>query len=521
MRSDRRRGRSGRWLRSGGAVCCLLLGLLVAPAAGQEAAPVEPSSLNLWPVYQDRVDAVERATVQEGLGPLVESRRALDGSTQDFALRPFFHRQDERRPLDRTEWEFLYPLMTYSRTGTDWEFQFLQLLNFRNEGLAQEREDRADFFPFYLSGTTSAGQRYWGVLPFYGRVYERLGQDQADWVMFPLYAHFVKQGVETRYFPWPLISRTRGEKRAGFRIVPFYGEEREEGVSEMRFVLWPLFIQRRTGLDTDKPEETLSILPFYIRQHSPTRDSTTVLWPLFNHTRDEEQQYEQWDAPWPLVQIARGERRSVTRVLPFFSVGRRVLRQEFLLKEMVSTELIVLFPVYMRSVDEIATSRTVRERVLWWLYSDTRQTGQDGNTRRIDSWPFFHYERDREGAVGFWTLALLEPFLPGNEKIEQNYSPLWTLYSYRRNAAGDSVWSFLWNLLRHEETRQGLSVEVLGPVLTYREAGREAHLSLLGGLFEYAEREGVHSVRLFREFGLTWTPLPQPVADLHPTGGSR
>ncbi len=246
-----------------------------------------------------------------------------------------------------------------------------------------------------------------------------------------------------------------------------------------------------------------------------------MLWPFFNYTRDRERQYEQWDAPWPLVQIARGEGRTINRFLPFISVERRVLQHEFLLKEMVSTELIVLFPLYSQSVDEIATGRTVRDRVLWWLYSDTRQTGQDGNIRRIDSWPFFHYERDREGAVRFWTLALLEPFMPGNEKIEQSYSPLWSIYTYRRNAAGDSAWSFLWNLLRQEDTRQGVTVEILGPVLTYREAGENAHLSMLGGLFEYKVRHGVRSVRLFRNLVLTWTPMPQPVAALDPTGGSR
>ncbi len=500
---------------------CLLLGLLAGRAAGAVAAEAEPASLNLWPVYQDRVDAVEQAHVREGLGPFVESQRALDGSTEYFALRPLFHRWKEHRPLEETEWQVLYPLMSYSRTGPDWQFQFLQLINLRGEGRPHEREKRSDFFPLYMSGTTEAGEHYWGVLPFYGRVHNRLGQDEADWVMFPLYAHFVKQGVETSYSPWPLISRTRGEKRSGFRVVPLYGEDRQEGVSELRFVLWPLYIQQRTGLDSDNPEELLSILPFYIRQHSKGRDSTTVLWPFFTHTQDREGRYEQWDAPWPIVKIARGEGRTITRFFPLFSVERQALRNEFLLKEVERSNLILLFPLYMHSVDTIATGRTVQDRILWWLYSDTRQTGQDGDTRRIDTFPLFHYERDREGRVAFWTLALLEPFFPGNEKIEQNYSPLWTLYSYRRNPAGNSSWSFLWNLLRQEESRRGVTVEILGPVLTYREAGEDAHFSLLAGLFEYDVRSGVRSVRLFHDLVLTWTPVPQRIAALDPTGGSR
>ncbi|MFI5338806.1 MAG: hypothetical protein ACHQ7N_03085 [Candidatus Methylomirabilales bacterium] len=503
-----------------GSVLCLLLGLMAAPAAGEEVAAAERSPLNLWPFYQNRVDPVERADVQGGLAPLVESQRALDGSTQDFALRPLFHQREERQ-LDRLEWEALYPLMSYSRTGQDWEFQFIQLLNFRNEGRQQEREQRADFFPFYLSGTTDTGESYHGVLPFGGRFLNRLGQDEADWVMFPLYAHFVKQGVETHYFPWPLVSRTRGETRSGFRFIPFYGEDRQEGVFEKRFILWPFFLQQRTGLDEDNPEETLAVLPFYVGQRSKTRESTTVLWPFFNHTQDREQQYEQWDAPWPLIKVARGEGRTITRVLPIFSVERRVLRHEFFLKEMVSTDLIVLFPLYSRSVEEISGSRTVRDRILWWLYSDTRQTGRDGSTRRVDAWPFFRYTRDREGSIQLQTLALLEAFMPGNEKIEQNYSPLWALYTYRQNPEGDSVRSFLWNLLRHEETGAGRSIEVLGPLLAYQERGEDAHFSLLGGLFEYEVNHGTRSVRLFQHVTFSWTAAPQRLAALEPPGGSR
>jgi hypothetical protein len=163
----------------------------------------------------------------------------------------------------------------------------------------------------------------------------------------------------------------------------------------------------------------------------------------------------------------------------------------------------------------------VRDRVLWWLYSDTRQEGSEGSTRRVDAWPFFRYTRDREGAVEFQTLALLEAFMPGNEKFERNYSPLWALYTHRRNPRGESVQSFLWNLVRHEETPEGRSVEVLGPVLAYRERGGASRLSVLAGLFEYEVAHGTRSVRLFRDLRFTWRASPQHLAALDPAGGIR
>jgi len=497
----------------------LLIWTLLPAAAWPADAPSEP--INLWPVYDDRVDPLDRARERSGLGPLLMSSRSTDGEVSQFAFRPLFFWREEHGAR-RLEWDFLYPFVTYRRHEGDWEFKFLEIMTARGEGSPQAgREDRYDLFPVYTSGTTETGRKYLAILPFGGSAPNWWFQDEAEFVLFPLYARFVKQGAETRYFPWPIISVTSGEKRSGFRVVPLYGQDVKEGVFEKRFVLWPLFLQLRTGLDGDSPEETLSILPFYVSQRSKDQDRTTVLWPFFSYTQDREHHFEQWDAPWPLIQIARGEGRTINRFLPFFSVEERVLKNEFLLREMKSTDLVILFPLYIRSREEVLGSWKVRDRILWWLYSDIRQGGRDGSARRVDAWPFFRYTRDREGAIEFQTLALLEAFMPGNERIERNYSPLWALYTYRQSSEGHSVRSFLWNLLRHEETSAGRSIEVLGPLLAYRERGEDARFSLLGGLFEYEVSHGTRSMRLFQNVTFSWTTTPQPLAALDPTGGSR
>lgn len=514
-------GRAGAW----GFVfaLCVLLASGAQAAESAEAAEADRTGggLNLWPVYDERDDPVDGMHVRSGLGPLVASSQSADSAVGTAALRPFFHWRKDTRP-DRLEWEFLYPLMTYSRVEKDSKFQVLQVLNFRHEGSdPAAREQRLELFPIYASGKTETGKRYLAVLPFGGWAPNWWFQDEAEFFLFPLYARFVKQGAETRYFPWPILSVTRGEGRSGFRLVPLYGHDVKEGVFEKRFVLWPLFLQQRTGLDGEDPEETLSILPLYVSQRSKSRDSTTVLWPFFSFIQDRERQFEEWQAVWPLIRIARGEGRTVNQVLPFFATEQRLVRDQAFMRMLRRDNLIVLFPLYIRTRDEFPGSVKVRHRVLWWLYSDQWEEGGDGSSRRVDAWPFFRYTRDREGAEEFQTLALLEAFLPGNERVERNYSPFWALYTYRRNPAGDSVYSFLWNLVRHEETGAGRSIEVLGPLLAYRERGGDTRLSLLGGLVKYEARRGVRSVRLFGGLALAWTAIPQPLAALPPAGGNR
>jgi hypothetical protein len=262
-------------------------------------------------------------------------------------------------------------------------------------------------------------------------------------------------------------------------------------------------------------------LPFVMSIHSPARDTTTYLWPLFTHKVDRERKFEEWDFPWPLFIIARGEGRYVTRFLPFFTVERYILKGLPLSKELQTTNLALLYPLYIRTIDETATSRTVRDRILWWVYSDIRQTGPDGDQRRVDMWPFFRYVRDREGWVTFQALAPFEAMMPGNEVFERNWSPLWALYTYRRNPQGDRVTSVLWNLVRYEETQEGWALEVLGPLLAYRERGEDSRLALLAGALSFEHAGGQRSIRLFHETVLAWRDAPQALAALAPRGGDR
>ena len=518
------------WWRGGGigcqvaAIAMILVAVLGLPAGGH-AEDDASGPITLWPVYDSRVNPLDHTREQGGLGPLLWSSRSRDGDVEELGVRPFFFRREEQAN-QTLEWDFLYPLTTYRRSERDWEFKFIELFNFRAEGSPQAgHEERGDFFPFYFSGTREDGTAYWGIMPFGGKAYDRFFGEEAEWALFPLYFRSVRRGEATTYFPWPLVSVTRGldpaTKHAGVRVVPFYGQETKEGVFEKYFALWPLVLYQRTGLDGDDPQTDLAVLPFYASHRGTALDSTTLLWPFFTYTDNRERQFEQWDLLWPFGKVARGEGRQTVQVFPLYMDDRKVLHNEFLFREIRYRDRFLLFPLYVRNEEEYPDGRKVRDRILWYLYSDAREEGRDGSARRIDAWPFVHYQRDREGAVTFQTLALLEPLLPENEWIERNYSPLWSLYTYRRNPAGDSVYSFFWNLLRHEETQAGTSIEVLGPLLHYREAGADTTLSLLGGLLQVEGHPGAHTVRLFGNPVITWSERPQAAAVLDPRGGNR
>lgn len=480
------RGSAGTRKTWGGS---LIVGLLLL------AAPATPAGTNWWPFYVESEEGPEEAREVEILGPLFSLRQTA--TEREWALHPLF-RLRTQPDEDAERREVLYPLASLTRRGEDREWQVLQLLSSRNdESSTTIRERRFDLFPFFLSGRTEEGERYWGLFPLYGHVRDRLSFDVLDFALFPLYARTEKLGVETTHAPFPLVSWKRGEGVSGFRLWPLYGREEKAGVFEKRFVLWPFYFRQRLDLDTDDPQDIVAFWPFYYAQRSPSRDSTVVLWPFFGYTEDRKEHFTLWDAPWPLIAFGRGDNRRVIRILPFYAEEEKRLVRSFTIREMIFHDQAILWPLYTRSEEIFPDGFQARTRVVFFLYSDFREAGLRGEARRTFVWPLLGYRRERDGSVRFHALALLEPLLPDNEGIDRNWGPLWRVVSYRRDPEGRRDTSILWGLFRRQATPERLVVDLLGPLFRYRrQAGEGVSVTLLHGLLGYEVEEGRPALRL-------------------------
>ncbi len=496
------------------AVC----GILRTPGEGpRRGRPADPESLAA--VRRSRGPAGESPGPHGAWGPsCIPAARWTAMSRSSRSVR--CSSGAGRRRRSTSEWELLYPLVTYRRKEADWDFQFLRLLNARGEGSPQAgREEHADFFPFYFSGVRENGETYLGIMPFWGKVYDRLFWEEFEWVMFPLYARIVRSGAETHYFPWPLISTTRGvnpeENHRGFRFIPLYGQEVKDGVFEKYFALWPLFLYQRTGLDGDDPETVVTVLPFYVGAtvcDAGPDDGALAALHLHRRSRagfravgrgvalhqDRPRGESTGTAPLPAV---HARPQGPARPVPVPGDPVRGLRRP----------VPAVHPADGRGHREPQGARP--DPLVSLLGCARGRAGRlDPPDRRLAVRPL----RAGPGGGG----ALPEPGAAGGSSCRgTNGSSAITPHSGRctptgANPAGESVHSFLWNFLRHEETQTGRSIEVLGPLFAYRETGEGARTSFLGGLVQYEVRPGARSVRLGTGFEMTWADPPQPVAAL-------
>jgi hypothetical protein len=427
-------------------------------------------------------------TRTEALGPLYYHQEKE--SEVMFGVPPLFcHLSDPE--LDSTEFDLLYPIFSYDRYGREYRWQVLQLLS---DSGGQNQEDgvrkRFTLFPIYFQQRSpDTNENYTAVFPIYGHLKNRITgfmRDEIFFVMFPLYSQTHKRDVVTDNYLWPIFHVRHGDSLHGWQFWPLYGEEHKGittrtngfgdvetiGAHEKYFALWPIYFNQRTGIGTDNAKTNYAMLPIYSIERSPKRDSTSVIWPLFNYVDDKEKHYHEWESPWPLIVFARGEGKTTTRIWPLYGYASNTNKESDFL----------LWPVFKHNSLTAGTLERDRMRILLFLYSDMEEknTETGAERRRVDFWPLWTHRRDFNGNTRLQILAPLEPILPGNKSIERNYSPLWSIWRAEKNPKADSTsQSFLWNLYRRERVKD------------------DKKCSLLFGLFQYQSGTDGKKLKLF------------------------
>jgi hypothetical protein len=456
--------------------------LLIALTPWRAAADLDLNAGFLFDEFPLTLSSGHRT---EALGPFFYSE--TNDAQKTWAVPPLISRTTD--PLtDFTEFDFVYPLLTYDRFGSEFRWQLFQLLSFSGgQNQEQQKTRRFTLFPIYFQQRSEdPDANYTALFPLYGRLKKRLLRDEIFFVMFPIYGQSRKKDVVTDNYLYPFFHLRHGTSLSGWQFWPVVGHEHKDvttktngfGETEVTggydnlFVLWPIFLKQRNGIGTENPISQHAVFPFYSVYRSPQRDSTSLLWVFFSHVIDREKKYTEWDAPWPLIVFARGEGKTTSRVWPFFSHAEKES----------SESAFYLWPFYKYNHVHGDLIDRQRMRIMFYLYSDTIQknvtTGEA--QRRVNFWPFFDHRSDYNGSSRLQVFAPMEPILPNSKSVERNWSPLWSVWRSEKNTkTGAASQSLLWNFYRHES------------------APDSKKCSLCFGLFQYQSGSDGKRLRLF------------------------
>ena len=428
---------------------------------------------------------LETGSRTEAVGPFYYSQQK--DSESIWAVPPFF--SSDCDPItDRREHDYFYPVLTHTFYGHESRWQLFQMLSFAGGDEPDETgAKRFTIFPFYFQQRAEKPElNYTALVPFYGHLKNRLFHDEMNFVLFPLYAETRKRDVVTKNYVYPFFHLRHGDGLNGWQAWPLAGREKKEittitngyGESstvpghEKSFYAWPLYLRQDNDIGSTNAEKFRASIPFFASSHSPQRDAFSVLVPFFEVIDDREKKYHEWQGPWPFVIFTRGEGKTTDRVWPLFSQSHNAT------KESDS----YLWPLYtfQRTHDDPLDKHTERFGMLLYVTAVEKNTATGAQKKRIDLWPLFTWRKDFNGNERLQILAPIEPAVPNNRGIENNWSPLWSLVRSEDNLkTGAASRSILWNLYRRES------------------ATNHKKVSLLFGLFQYQSDKATRQTRLF------------------------
>ena len=256
---------------------------------------------------------------------------------------------------------------------------------------------------------------------------------------------------------------------------------KSNGGHDRFFALWPVYFHQNNNLGTENPEKFRAILPLYAFSRSPKRDSTSVIWPLFTWIDDREKKYHEWEGPWPIVVIARGEGKTTTRVWPLFSRAHNARAES----EYYLWPLYKIRPVSFRFAGPGAHPHFV----LSVLGRDRKE------------------HRDRGGTAARWISG---PCSPGTANLTAPAGCKFSRWLNRRcpttgasSATGRRLWSVV-AVGKQSAARERRASRCSGiyTAATRRPAAKKC--SLLFGLFQYQSDLKTKKMRLFYIPVLQW-----------------
>lgn len=430
----------------------LLLGVLAArPAAGQE--PI----ISAAPIVE--YDADGGHYFWRFLGPIGEWSERANGRKLE-AIRPLFSRYED-------------PATEYLAQDVLWPVYVSRWVNgqkIRRGALSEDiTKDYHDpnsewhyfLYPFYFQGRDPDGNGYFGLFPFGGRLTHAFTYDKVCFIGFPLYLTLDRHHIHSLHLMWPIYARVEGPKRYKEHVFPLFGVARTKEKWENRFVLWP-FINWGHSLSPDITGNAFFLFPLYGRMsvhETKTNkllvENRTLLWPFLSGMRTSKGMRLYF--PWPFFQWSEGMDGPDTSSLWFWPLyGESFKKGE--------KRHFWIWPVFLHISEEKSAVHGERFYALP-LYWQNLQTikGQPYDTYRR-FWPFLSYHETPDHRVLVRVLDLwpARRSLP----IDRNFTPLWTLYSYRSSNEG-SRHDLLWGFWEHERRKGKTMREQLFPLYSF------------------------------------------------------
>lgn len=477
-------------------IASIAAALTSADVSWAQGEPIEREQ-NMWPGPVRQLDVSGTTTISwMAAGPLAFGHPGVDGGWVT-GVRPLYYRTTDPSGDYRSAF-FLYPLFSYIADETTYRWSVFELIRRwgRRAGAPAPQsifDQRREFevFPFWFSRETGDGElSYRALFPIYGTIKNKLGFERLSWTLFPLYVENEKRGAVTTSTPWPIIRVTRGAAH-GFGIWPLFNRVERPGVYKQAYYLWPLGYHsvrypRPDDPPGTEPQREVGALPFYARSTGPGYVNVSYGWPFFGYTdRTLPVRYHENRYFWPLLVQGRGDDRYVNRWGPFYthSISKGYDKTWY------------LWPVWRRAHWQEEGLLRTKTQLLYFLYWSQRQESiarpQLAAAKLTHVWPLWSQWDNAAGRRQWQFFSPLDVFFPSNEKIRENWSPLFAIARHDQRAPGETRTSLLWDAITWRRSAAEDRREIhVGPLLSIAQHGENRRVTVGRGLLGFSRSAG-------------------------------
>lgn len=445
---------------------------------------------NVWPVKVEQTVSAGGKTQLSwtGAGPFLFSQPLTPEIATDpvraRGFRPLYVETKDAQG-EVQEAYTLYPLLTYRRSTGGYRWSVFELINHYsfNDTPGAPAQQGFDIWPFYFSRDTGRPESsYHAVLPLYGTVKNRFGQDRLNWVLFPLYARWERNHVVTTTAPWPFIKILQGKGNHGFEVWPLFGYRAKENAYREQFYLWPLIYRDESQLWEKQPDVKQGFLPFYasIKTADTRAEQFLLFFGYFDRTAPK--RYHETDYLWPIWIQGRGDDRYINRWGPFYTHS--------IVKGAEKTWL--MWPLWRQETWVEGPLRHTRRQLLYFLYHDTEQRSATNPNvpaaHRTHLWPLFSFWDNGAGKRQIQALSPFDVFFPQNEPVRLTYTPFFAVYRYSRDGDDRMRQSFLWNFVTYRRDAGDREFHV-GPLFSSEARAGSKRYAFGNGVLAFARSD--------------------------------
>lgn len=215
------------------------------------------------------------------LGPLYRKTSTKFGAEENII---FFNKSDNFETRQKNI-NFLYPIFRYKKDNSSENISLLPLyskVSVKHYDDTEYNDIDSFIFPLIFYGNDKKEGNYFAFVPLFGNMKGKLGKDEIEFYLLPIYLKTKYKNDEIYHIMYPLISYANNEDLKIKKFFPFFGTVEKKNSYQKKFLMFPFYSEKKIFYKNNEYNSHY-YFPVYASEHYPVGSYRSYLYPIFRY----------------------------------------------------------------------------------------------------------------------------------------------------------------------------------------------------------------------------------------------